>query len=490
MHGMNLDYFLKKLGDLKKAVLEAQAAQEAAEHAEDGAQNAEQAAQGYAQDAEESAQAAAQSAQDAQDAADSLDPASVLQDAKDYTDDQITDCLQESKNYTDQAVLDLGDTYASKTVVDEIAGRSPFKTAADYSIAHLFAAEGYTQNGCIIGDYVIVAYEQTDKFVSWKRSTGAEVVTSISPSGAYGHCNDMTADDDFIYLAPMTEDGKLYKFTLNNDGTIALAGTQTLRDSNNQTFNVWNIAYDRKEDRLVTVDAVTGACRFYDTSMVLLDTKPIDVSKWTGTRQGIETDGEYLYCCSFNYDMVFVYDLNTLDYVGSFSLPAIPGEPEGLIYDWTNQVMLASVPTWADGTPHGQIMVLDYKTYYEPETIEGLRVYDPHGYSMVSEDAAYMLNASQKAISNPDTIVRIARKWFGTEVKVKAELAGHFMVLVNHQRAYQGWIAGNPPAVNLTQIFGSSGPEVTAAIDNDGNLVITATAQCGLSVLYTSGVML
>lgn len=489
MHGMNLDYFLAKLGELKKAVLDAQKAQELAEVAEDGAQAAEQGAKDYADAAAQSADAAADSAEAAQATADSIDPEAITADAKDYTDTKF----EEAENYTDNKLNAISD----------------FKLTAEMLQVGSFRPASYTsptgshiQGTCKAGKYLFGADKNNDRILKYDIETGTTTTAYTFTTGRFGHMNDFCYDGSSIVIAPGGGSdgisGKLFKLDVNEaTGDIGL-GTEINVPNN---LNIWNIAYDPETDLYYTVTYVNADADLVSFSLdnntfnivnTIYNTHMYD--HWPDSpRQGIEVYDGSIYCLSSDGDLpgltttVSVFDLEG-NYVNMFETPMILGEAEALVYDHENNLMLMVANIWGTTSAYpieAKIFVLDYKSKYDRAEVTGLK--NPYPYSLEDPYAIKMLNASRyTGFADPDTIVRAARLWFGTNLKIKLQPVGHFLVLVNQTSMYLGWFAGTPVEVNLTKIAGTDNITLTTVLTDD-ELSITASTQCAITVLYFNG---
>ena len=509
MHGMNLDYFLAKLGELKKAVLDAQKAQELAELAEDGAQAAEQGAKDYADAAAQSADAAADSAEAAQTAADSIDPDAIqqaidtgVQDAKDhaedYTDNAVSGILTSAKDYTDTEV---------GAIQTELNNISDFKQNIELiKIATLRPTNStdlgpFVQGACKVGRFIFACDTGENRIIRYDTTTEQTTVVASFNADEYGHMNDACYDGSYIYVAPCPDNdqlGKIYRFAVNEvNGSLGSATALTVPGN----LEIWNIAYDADAEMFYTVTysqdhadivkfTVTGST--VNIEDVVTGTHIYD--HWPDSpRQGIETANGFIYCLSGGGTLpldasVTVFDLNGV-YVSKMMLPTILGEPECLLYDRPNKIMLCGANLW--GYTHGEpreavFFVMDYKSKYSLGEVKGLDIYDPVPYDPADPYAVTMINDSRyPGYAAPDTIVRAARAWWNNTLKVKLKPIGQFAVLINHTGLYQGWFAGSPVTVNFERVAGS-GVTATATLVDD-ELTITTSENCAITVLYFNG---
>lgn len=191
------------------------------------------------------------------------------------------------------------------------------------------------QGGCIDDDgNIYVCFYHAGKFLKYNIGTG--VSSEVSFTGdTYGHANGMTYNPNtgYLYLASMKATGEVYVF----DTSFNLVNTLYARDGNGDVFTCWNIAYDRNTERFITLVGGDsgGEIRFYDDSFTFDSAIEFDIADWQYTRQDIETDGEYVYGVGYNPNWIFAFAMDgTL--VAAINNTACGGEPESMMYDWTN----------------------------------------------------------------------------------------------------------------------------------------------------------
>ena len=110
---------------------------------------------------------------------------------------------------------------------------------------------------------------------------------------------------------------------------------------------------------------------------------------------------------------------------------------------------------------------------------------DAKDYTDASYAETTLLASKNYSTASVDTVMRAARLWWGTTLKVKLNPVGHFLVLVNQTAIYLGWFAGSPVTVNFNRVAGS-GVTVSASLSNNV-LTITASESCAMTVLYFNG---
>lgn len=485
-HELNLDWIISRLKELKDAIVLASSSAEGAAESASAAAASEAAAA-------DSASAAAASAEAAEGFADSIDPAQIQQD--------IADNLQAAKDYTDEVVEDAVDD-----IQDELANTSDFKLDINaFKFATLrpsYTTElgPFIQGSCVVGQYIFACDTGENRILRYDTVSETTSVVAYFDADNYGHMNDACYDGSYIYVAPAPGvDGVIYRFEVNDiNGSLGSATELTVPDD----LVIWNIAYDAEQELFYTITylqddadivkfSITGSTITIED--VVTNTNIYDY--WPDSpRQGIEIADGYIYCLAGGGNLpldasVTVFDLNG-NYVSKMMLPEMLGEPECLCYDRVNKIMLLGANIWGytNGYPRELIFfALDYKTKYTNDEVKGLYKFSPAPYSAANAYATTMINTSRyEGYAAPDTIMRAARTWYGTQCKVKLQPVGHFMVLINHTRIYLGWFAGSPIEVNMTSIAGD-GVTATAVLNNGNELTITTSSQAAITVLYFNG---
>lgn len=465
------------------------------------AQEAAETAASAAQDAASAKQDAASAAQDAQEAAEDAASASsgILQDAKDYTDTKDTATLQSAKDYADTK------TNAINTRLDNI---SPFKQNAQLLTVFELDPTITTESGASIqgttklGKFVFSCDINENRILRYNTETKETVTVETFTSGAYGHCNDMANDGSNIYIAPGPDiAGKIFRIPVNaNTGAIGASMELTVPNS----LNIWNLTYDFENECFYTVTSDNGylyTLTINGTTVTVDNIKEFDFwDYWPDRpRQGVEYNDGYLYTLSSTSTLplnacmsVFKID-DEISYIGRISLQRTLGEPECIVADRENHLLLIGVPTWGVYTNHPTqniFYAIDYKNQYALDELTGFQAYNTTPANEITAYAAHMLNASREVTPSPDTILRIARKWWGTSLKVKLNPAGHFFVFAGNTRFYIGTFTGNPITVQFTEHGSGSGATVTASFDSSTNiLTLTASTSCPLACVYTNGTM-
>lgn len=157
---------------------------------------------------------------------------------------------------------------------------------------------------------------------------------SVSTNQVLGHCNDMTYNPNTnkYYVATMLETGALGVLS----ETYTYESSIILTDGNDDPVVTHGIAYDRIHDEYLAASETSDAVYVYDSSFVYQRTITLS-SQITLTKQGIETDGYYIYYPLSNTDYICVVRTYTItgEFVEDIEIKQISGkEPEGLAYDW------------------------------------------------------------------------------------------------------------------------------------------------------------
>ena len=188
------------------------------------------------------------------------------------------------------------------------------------------------QGGCIDDDgNVYVCFHSVGKFLKHNISTGVNTEVSFT-ANAYGHANGMAYNPNtgYLYLASMNSTGEVFVF----DKSLNLVDTLYARDENNSIFNCWCIAYDRKNNRFITITG--NKMIFFNDNFVYQNHVSIVSSEiWEYTAQDIETDGDFVYALDYNPNYISVVSMQGV-LVKRISNTAFLGEPESMCYDWIN----------------------------------------------------------------------------------------------------------------------------------------------------------
>lgn len=192
------------------------------------------------------------------------------------------------------------------------------------------------QGACVDDDKnVYVCFYNAGKFLKYNLDTGANEQYSFTANG-YGHANDATycSNTGLIYLTSMETNGKVY--ALDPSTGMTLIDTYIVNGKNNTPSQIWCLAYDRNTERFIAFDT-NNDMLFYDQNFNLISYKnaPNLSSIWPATRQGMETDGTFIYAISYQPNLINVIDMNG-KLVKHISCSNFSGEPETMCYDWIN----------------------------------------------------------------------------------------------------------------------------------------------------------
>lgn len=212
---------------------------------------------------------------------------------------------------------------------------SPFEDNATITTIYTATTTLQPQGGCMDSSGNICAcLYMSGNFIKYNLQAGTQsIITPPQASGTepWGHANGMTYNPNtgYFYVASQNNTGEVYVF----DSSFNLVNTLIAKDANNNVFNCWNIAYDRTYQRFITMSG-NGDIRFMNNSFSYVSKIQYDANEWELTRQDIETDGEYIYCLSWNPNKIFVFSMaGTL--MKEIDCTAFGGEPEAMCYDWS-----------------------------------------------------------------------------------------------------------------------------------------------------------
>ena len=225
----------------------------------------------------------------------------------------------------------------AKNLVYDVSGNAisliPFFDSAVISNVFTSSITSQPQGGCIDDDgNVYVCFYDAGKFLKHNIGTGTDTEVSFAPN-AYGHANGMTYNPNtgYLYLASINNTGEVYVF----DTTFNLVDTLYARDSNGNIITCYNIAYDRKRRRFISMSS--GYMKFYDDNYDFVKQETYNVSDWQETGQDIETDGTFVYEMAYNPNKIVAFDMKG-NAVKQISCTNFSGEPESMCYDWINDV--------------------------------------------------------------------------------------------------------------------------------------------------------
>ena len=207
-----------------------------------------------------------------------------------------------------------------------------FYDAAEVTTVYTSSLTAQPQGGTMDDDgNVYTCFYSAGKFSIYNLKTQTETTKTFT-ANAYGHANGMAYNPNtgHLYIAAMKDTGEVYELTTGCE----LVATLYAKKADDTPINCWNIAYDRKAGRFVFLGG--GTIYFYDDAFELIDTGTYETTDWPNTRQDIETDGNYIYCVSYNGNKITVLNMDG-EKVATINNAAFSGEPESLIYDWNTK---------------------------------------------------------------------------------------------------------------------------------------------------------
>lgn len=207
-----------------------------------------------------------------------------------------------------------------------------FLDSATVTNVYTSSVTAQPQGGCIDDDgNIYVCFYAEGKFRKYNINSGTLTEASFTPN-AYGHGNGMAYNPNtgYLYLASMKNTGEVYVF----DKSFNLIDTLYARRNTGVVYSCWNITYDRNTRRFISLDS--SKIYFYDDNFDYIDYVPYpENTAWPSTAQDAETDGEFIYCVSYNQNYISVVDMRG-HLVKTISNTAFSGEPESMCYDWIN----------------------------------------------------------------------------------------------------------------------------------------------------------
>lgn len=201
---------------------------------------------------------------------------------------------------------------------------------------------GQTQGSCIDDNLnVYTAYYTLGKWLVYNLKTHEKTTYSFT-ANAYGHMNDLAfnPNDGYVYCASMNTTGEVYVFDPSNN--MSLVDTLYARDGSGTVFGISNLAFNRKTNKFVSIIPPTQKIRIFNGSTFAYESD-VSISNFysNGTRQGIETDGEYIYhivspdsnnttVVAYSYDGARETENPIVIYASTSP------EFESMCYDWNN----------------------------------------------------------------------------------------------------------------------------------------------------------
>ena len=200
-----------------------------------------------------------------------------------------------------------------------------------------FSESGVKQGACTDGEYIYMVggTYSNGAFVNpyifkYKIADGIYTKRQFVGTPAFGHANDMTynPNNNRLYVATMLNTYPLLMFDASDLSYIGSI-EQVISGSGN-SYKPYQICYDRYNDCFYST--YNGNIQVYDNEWNYLYSINTPVRS-SGTAQGCETDGQYIYRVFWNPNEIEVYTIEG-EFVTLIADP-IGTEPETLMYDWT-----------------------------------------------------------------------------------------------------------------------------------------------------------
>lgn len=243
--------------------------------------------------------------------------------------------------------MNIYDVYGN--LVYESSETEEFLAEAKYKLLYTGDAR-QTQGSCIDDDLnVYNAFASSGKWVKYNLKTHTATTYTFT-ADEYGHMNDCTfnPNDGYIYCASQTSAEGIYVF---DSSDMSLHDLIPTFDDVGNSFGMSNIAFNRKTNKFVSIATGKQEIFIYNQSLVLESHIPITDFYSDGTRQGIETDGEYIYhvvspdtdkttIVAYNFDGTRATENPIVIY------PSSTPEFESMCYDWNNEnyIMQSAAP--------------------------------------------------------------------------------------------------------------------------------------------------
>jgi len=200
------------------------------------------------------------------------------------------------------------------------------------------------------------------------------VTTGAFESEAYGHANGMCFNPNtgYLYIASNNATGEVYVL---DPSDYSLIDTIYAVDGDGNAYSTFSICYDRKTRQFILLSYYSAGHHIYryNDNFELVSTGTYETG-WESTWQDIETDGDYIYCCSTHVnaapqvgvaDAVYVFTMDG-KFVTSFVLDNQTEELEDICYDWNTGLWYA---TYYNSSTGVKFNFLNMKAYYTPDEV-------------------------------------------------------------------------------------------------------------------------
>ena len=203
---------------------------------------------------------------------------------------------------------------------------------------------GNKQGGCTDGTYLYQILIGTSfSFVKYKISDGTYTVFSFGSSVPFNHGNDMAynPNNQHIYVAAMTNNGAVMEL----DTDFNYITTHYICNESGVVYTVWGLCFDQKTNHFLSDYGSGDKMIVYDQDFNYIET--INLSNIpSATAQGCETDGDYIYHIWYKPNKIHVSAIDGT-FVKMIDNP-MSGEPETMMYDWTNNRYFISKQSGTD----------------------------------------------------------------------------------------------------------------------------------------------
>lgn len=205
------------------------------------------------------------------------------------------------------------------------------------------------QGGCLVGNvFTWLLYNSANKVVKHSLDviTGKRVSATLpdgTDTSTLYHCNDLTYNPTNYryYVATLLSDGKIAVLNSN----FVYESSVVPVDGTGNPVIACGIAYNRLADQYIIASNDDSNFYIYDNAWTYVKTVVPNFTE-VHVRQGIETDGYYLYRTRVDpastSDIVHSYiQTYTMQgtYLGEYTIEQLVGEEiEGIAYDWDNGV--------------------------------------------------------------------------------------------------------------------------------------------------------
>lgn len=216
------------------------------------------------------------------------------------------------------------------TMLGIITGPDPEPTPMQTLVMSISAMDNVrtVQGACTDGTYVYLTIMDPDSPVPvpariHKIDPAAWTIVATSGECSMDHANDMTWNSLKNELLICNNNPNYRRVTVVDPVTLTVQGTLELPEG------VYSIVYVGDKDCYYA--GVSGGYEIVELDSSFRETGRFQGQTNTFTRQGIASDGEFLYCLYHEENCIWKYDFEG-NYLGSFSLPIQENEPESIFF--------------------------------------------------------------------------------------------------------------------------------------------------------------